>query len=209
MALAESDRSRVWKLNRWLGLRFGYLFYHLQLSANMLSAARVALALCGFYLLSRAGVGHVWEPVFGLILIAWQVNLDFADGAIARAQKEPSAIGMEMDGLPNELSRMAVLVLLGIYTQNTILILVSVAISSILIGFLEKTMARMPAQGVAGLVKTLARRLVSVVFMLIVLPTVLSACRVLGIPLAPLACVLLGIYGLLAVVWMGICTVKM
>ena len=120
MVLAESETSIIWKVNRWFGLRFGYVFYRLGFSANLLSAVRLILAFLGFYFLSFADSGSVWKPVMGFFIIVWQVNLDFADGAIARAHKKSSDFGEKLDGLGNAASRAAIIILFGYYTKSAL-----------------------------------------------------------------------------------------
>jgi len=49
-SVTEKDKSVFWHINRWVGLRFAYLFYLLGFSANFLSIVRVGLAALGLYL---------------------------------------------------------------------------------------------------------------------------------------------------------------
>ena len=39
--LKEQEKSGLYKANRWLGLRFSYIFYYLRFSTNILSKALV------------------------------------------------------------------------------------------------------------------------------------------------------------------------
>ena len=203
--LAESERSLVWKVNRRLGLRFAYLFYHLGFSANLLSAMRLILAFLGFYFLSLANSGNVWRPVFGLLIIAWQVNLDFADGAIARVQNKSTAFGEKLDGLGNTASRAAVIILFGYYSKSALWLWASVFSGIVLSAFWDSTASLVFKQERLGKIRKLFRLSSSVVFTLIILPFVIVFFGVFGLPLREFSYIITGCYAALAVLWLMIC----
>jgi phosphatidylglycerophosphate synthase len=136
MAKSEASRSLVYMTNRWIGLGFAYVFYHLRIPANVLSVMRLAVALAGLYLISYVTTGHKWQPLLGVLLLVWQVNLDFADGAVARAEGRTSRLGDKLDRLPNDASRAAVLLLAGFLANNTAVFLVSAFSVYVLITFI-------------------------------------------------------------------------
>ena len=68
-------------------------------------------------------------------MIFWQINLDFADGALARAQGTSSKLGELLDGLANAFCRSAIIILMGYFTDNIIMLILSFASSFILVSF--------------------------------------------------------------------------
>ncbi len=205
MALAESERSIVWKINRWFGLKFGYVFYHLGFSANLLSAMRLIMAFLGFYFLSFADSGSVWKPILGFFIIAWQVNLDFADGAIARVQNTSPDFGEQLDGLGNKASRAALIILFGYYTESAFWLWVSVFSGFVLSAFWDSTASFVFRQGRLDNIRKLFRLSSSVVFALIILPSVIVLFSVLDLPLREFSYMVTGCYAALAVLWLTIC----
>ena len=205
MVLAEAKRSIIWKINRWFGLRFGYVFYHLGFSANLLSAMRLILAFLGFYFLSFADSGSAWKPVLGFFIIVWQVNLDFADGAIARLHKKSSDFGEKLDGLGNAASRAAVIILFGYYTESSFWLWLSVFSGFVLSAFWDSTASFVFRQGRLDNIRKLFRLSSSVVFTLIILPSVIVLFSVLGLPLREFSNIITGCYAALAVLWLAIC----
>ena len=205
MVLAESETSIIWKVNRWFGLRFGYVFYRLGFSANLLSAVRLILAFLGFYFLSFADSGSVWKPVMGFFIIVWQVNLDFADGAIARAHKKSSDFGEKLDGLGNAASRAAIIILFGYYTKSALWLWVSVFSGFVLSAFWDSTASFVFRQRRLENIRKLFRLSSSVVFMLIILPFVIVMFGVFGLPLQELSYIVSSCYAALAVLWLAIC----
>ena len=203
--LAESERSLVWKVNRWFGLRFGYVFYRLGFSANLLSAMRLILAFLGFYFLSFANSGSVWKPVMGFFIISWQVNLDFADGAIARIQNTSSGLGGQLDGLGNAASRAAVIILFGYYTKSALWLWASVFAGILLSAFWDSTASVVFKQERLDKIRKLFRLSSSVVFTLIILPFVIVFFGVFGLPLREFSYIITGCYAALAVLWLMIC----
>ena len=140
-SVTEKDKSVIFHMNRWLGLRFAYLFYHLGFSANLLSILRVALAAFGLYLVFYYLFSNIFVPVIGVLLLAWQVNLDFADGAIARVTSKSSVLGEKLDGLANDFSRGAVLILISSFSSHYYMIIISIFTVFILIKFFAETFA--------------------------------------------------------------------
>lgn len=210
MSLAEGEaaRSFIYKANRWLGLRFAYLFYCLGFSANLLSALRVILAFWGFYLLSFAKTGLTWQPILGFFIIAWQVNLDFADGAIARAQSKSSDFGQQMDGLANVAARAAIIILWGYYTENILLIWVSVFSSLVLSFFWDSTANLIFQQGRVDNIRRIYRLSSSVFLSLIIVPLTMVILGIFDLFLKEVSCIVTMCYSALALLWLGLCCFK-
>jgi len=74
--IEEDNRSIFWKINRYIGLRFAFLFNWLGFSANALSFFRFLLTLFGLYFISFVVYNNKWLPIIGAMLIFWQINLD-------------------------------------------------------------------------------------------------------------------------------------
>jgi len=133
--IEEYDRSIFWKINRYIGLRFAFLFNWLGFSANTLSFVRFLLILFGLYFIHFIIYNVKCFPIIGAILIIWQVNLDFADGALARVQGTSNKLGELLDGLANAFFRSAIIILMGFFTNNIVMLILSLASSFILVSF--------------------------------------------------------------------------
>jgi phosphatidylglycerophosphate synthase len=206
MKMQEAGRSLVFKTQRHIGLYAAYMLHRLKVSANILDIIRVILAVLAVSLLWMFRT-DIWLAGVAVLLMYLQVFLDFVDGALARLSG-PACFGEEMDGLPNELSRSSMFILLGMCTENFVLVFISVAVACVLIGFLERTASRIPISGFSGLFRKITYRLLSVVFMLIVLPGILLTCIGFNVSLIVVSYVLLGIYVIFAALWLVLCAVK-
>ena len=197
--LEELDKSILWKANRWLGLRFSYIFYHMRFSANMLSIFRCFLVILGFYLLSLISADMKYEPMIGAFILTWQVNLDFADGSIARVQGKFSPLGEEIDGLANALSRFMLIVLFGFLTNNLFIIIVSIFIAYTLIVFLRVSEEQV---GVLkkGSISSFYRIMLTVPVMVIIWPLIIGIFSLLGINIIILSYTIVFFYSILAVI---------
>ena len=205
-SLTEKDKSVFWKINRWVGLRFAYLFYHLGFSANFLSIMRVALAALGLYLVFYPLFSKIFDPVIGIFLLVWQVNLDFADGSINRVVNgKPTLIGLNIDGLANDVARGAVLILISLSTEINYLLMIGLVTSFILIKFLAETFAlveRYYSWSQYPFSIKLLRKLLSVPLMVVVLPTIIAILNILNYQLTLFALLITTIYTLLAISWL-------
>jgi phosphatidylglycerophosphate synthase len=202
MAQKEANRSWIWKVNRWLGLRFAYLFYHLGFSANLLSSLRVILAFCGFYLLARVKYGDVWQPLVGAIILAWQINLDYADGPIARVQGKSSELGEKMDGLANAASRSVVLILAGFLTDNLVLFIASAFSAYIIVTFISITKMRIKTTGKWKSLALVFRFFLYVPVMGFVLPLLIAVHGLLEMKVDLFSYIIVFLYSGLALIWL-------
>jgi phosphatidylglycerophosphate synthase len=202
MELQEAEKSIVWKVNRWLGLRFAYIFYHFGFSANLLSVFRCFLALIGFYLISLVEVGNKWAPILGVLILAWQINLDYADGSIARAQGKSSEFGEKMDGMANACSRIIVLILAGFLTSNSIIFLISSFSAYVLVVFIPFSKLRIKKLGRLRLVAWIYQALLYVPVMVLLLPLVFGLHGVLGLEVVTFSYIVVYTYSVLAVLWL-------
>ena len=205
-SVTEKDKSVFWKINRWVGLRFAYLFYHLGFSANFLSIMRVALAALGLYLVFYPLFSKIFDPVIGIFLLVWQVNLDFSDGSINRVVNgKPTLIGVNIDGLANDVARGAVLILISLSTEINYLFMVGLVTSFILIKFLAETFALVEEYygwSQYPFPIKLLRKLLSVPIMVVALPTLLGISNILEYQSMVVALLITTIYTLLAISWL-------
>lgn len=205
MAEAESKRSVVWKISRWLGIRFAYVFYHLGFSANLLSIFRCILALTGFYLLSLITTGNKWAPVLGAFLLAWQIILDYADGPIARVQGKSSELGEKMDGLANAFSRPLFIILAGFLTRSPILFLISIFSAYVVTVFIPESNVKIKTSGLWRPVALIYRISLYVPVMVFGLPLLIGIHGILGFSIVIFSYIVVCFYTALASLWLFLC----
>ena len=205
-SVTEKDKSVFWHINRWVGLRFAYLFYLLGFSANFLSIVRVGLAALGLYLVFYPWFSDIYDPVIGIFLLVWQVNLDFADGSINRVVNgKPTLIGLNIDGLANDVARGAVLILISFSAATNYLFIIGIVTSFILIKFLAETFAlveKFYGWSQYPFPIKLLRKLLSVPLMFVALPTIIATLNILDYQITLVALLITTIYTLLAISWL-------
>ena len=205
-SVTEKDKSVFWHINRWVGLRFAYLFYLLGFSANFLSIVRVGLAALGLYLVFYPWFSDIYDPVIGIFLLVWQVNLDFADGSINRVVNgKPTLIGLNIDGLANDVARGAVLILISFSAATNYLFIIGIVTSFILIKFLAETFAlveKFYGWSQYPFSIKLLRKLLSVPLMVVALPTIIATLNILDYQITLVALLITTIYTLLAISWL-------
>ena len=205
-SVTEKDKSVFWHINRWVGLRFAYLFYLLGFSANFLSIVRVGLAALGLYLVFYPWFSDIYDPVIGIFLLVWQVNLDFADGSINRVVNgKPTLIGLNIDGLANDVTRGAVLILISFSAATNYLFIIGIVTSFILIKFLAETFAlveKFYGWSQYPFPIKLLRKLLSVPLMVVALPTIIATLNILDYQITLVALLITTIYTLLAISWL-------
>ena len=205
-SVTEKDKSVFWHINRWVGIRFAYLFYLLGFSANFLSIVRVGLAALGLYLVFYPWFSDIYDPVIGIFLLVWQVNLDFADGSINRVVNgKPTLIGLNIDGLANDVARGAVLILISFSAATNYLFIIGIVTSFILIKFLAETfplVERFYGWSLYPFPIKLVRKLLSVPLMVVALPTIIATLNILDYQITLVALLITTIYTLLAISWL-------
>ena len=204
-SVTEKDNSVIFHMNRWVGLRFAYLFYHLGFSANLLSIIRVALAALGLYLVFYHWLDNNYDPVIGIFLLAWQVNLDFADGAIARVSNKSSVLGEKLDGLANDFARGALLILISISTGWNYVFIIGMAASFILVKFFAETFVlveKFYGWSQYPFSIKLLRKLLSVPLMVVAIPTIIAILNILDYQITLVAMLITTIYTMLAISWL-------
>ena len=211
-SVTEKDKSVFWHINRWVGLRFAYLFYLLGFSANFLSIVRVGLAALGLYLVFYPWFSDIYDPVIGIFLLVWQVNLDFADGSINRVVNgKPTLIGLNIDGLANDVARGAVLILISFSAATNYLFIIGIVTSFILIKFLAETFAlveKFYGWSQYPFPIKLLRKLLSVPLMVVALPTIIAILNILDYQITLVAMLITTIYALLAISWLIVVSIS-
>ena len=205
-SVTEKDKSVFWHINRWVGLRFAYLFYLLGFSANFLSIVRVGLAALGLYLVFYPWFSDIYDPVIGIFLLVWQVNLDFADGSINRVVNgKPTLIGLNIDGLANDVARGAVLILISFSAATNYLFIIGIVTSFILIKFLAETFVlveKFYGWSQYPFSIKLLRKLLSVPLMVVAIPTIIAILNILDYQITLVAMLITTIYTMLAISWL-------
>ena len=120
----EKNKSIIWKINRYVGVVQSFLFNMIGIKANALSMIRVVIAFFGIILLFVSD--NLFYLLLGFVLIIWQVNLDFADGALARANQSNDPNGLIIDGLGNEFTRIFFILMASFYSLSTIFFVLGV-----------------------------------------------------------------------------------
>ena len=138
--------------------------------------------------------------------MVWQVNLDFADGSINRVVNgKPTLIGLNIDGLANDVARGAVLILISFSATTNYLFIIGIVTSFILIKFLAETFAlveKFYGWSQYPFPIKLLRKLLSVPLMVVALPTIIATLNILDYQITLVALLITTIYTLLAISWL-------
>ncbi|MBI2501031.1 MAG: CDP-alcohol phosphatidyltransferase family protein [Deltaproteobacteria bacterium] len=189
---------------KWLGLRFAYLLHKIGISANAVDMLGIFLSFLGFTFMLRAVSGEKLLPLAGLLILYFHVFLDFVDGAIARAQNTLGPIGAILDELGCFVDRVALLILLGIFAGHSLYVLGNVFAAGILLYLLPSIRANIPKRGLVGIFCRICCNkysLLSVRFMLALLPLFIVLTGYLGISLEAVSRFISTIYITIAVFW--------
>ena len=84
---------------KYLAIRFGFILFKLNISANFLDTISLVLSIVGFYFLSISIDGYKLLPIIGVLIIFFHVWVDFIDGVIAKARGQISFVGHQFDNL--------------------------------------------------------------------------------------------------------------
>lgn len=193
---------------KWVAMRFGYLLYCLGWTANMVDVAGLALSLAGFILMGTALSGHRVLPLLGIALLYFHIFIDFVDGPIAKAREECGPIGALLDNIGCNIDRFALLVLLGIFAGGPTWILVNTFVAGILIFFMPPARREFSDDGWAGvLCKIYCHKysLLSVRFMLVILPLFLGVAILSRWNLVAISRWLAAVYSLATAGWLILC----
>lgn len=195
-------------LVRWIALKVAYLGFRMNISANVIDVFGVFLSLTGFLLLSTALTGEKFLSSVGALLIFFHVFLDFVNGPIPKACGTCTKIGAFLDDFGCDMDRCAVLVLLGIFTQSTPMILASVFVAGVTVFFVPYAYVEMPKEGWIGqLCRIYVHKysFLSVRVMLWGLPLFLAIAILKSWNLQAISLILLVFYAIMASLWLFLC----
>ena len=204
----RKDKGPLWKVGKWSGIRIAYVLYRLGITANIIDLFGILMSVVAFVFLLRALQGEKLLPVLGILLIDIHMLIDFIDGSVARARRECSLIGWELDEIGCELDRVLLLALFGIYSGHPFLILLNVFSGFMIFELINPTWDFFPEEGFVGKLKHIYRNRLSinsVRVMLGLLMAFLGVVIVLGLPLEEIATGISIFYGVSMLVWLIFC----
>lgn len=203
LAIEESHKDIIFRSHRWTGLRLAYIFYRLGMSGNFISISRMSISIISFYLISLAVKGSVWLPLIGVFLLYGQNILDYSDGAVARASGKASKLGKELEESVNVYSRGVILVLISVFTKN-VFIVAATAFSSFVLVHFRVGLRNKILHNIKS-VKLFYRIVLSIQFMLFVLPMLIVLNNTLKWHIIIFSYIVAGFYALLAILWLFLC----
>lgn len=154
----------VW--NRAIAWREAYFLHNLGVTGNMVSLFRIFLGLLSLFLFSALRFGDITKPLLGVMLMAWQINLDGVDGALARAQDKTSDFGTALDNLGIDYVRTGLFILIAYMSDNMYLGILSLFVSYVLVTFRQYVLG----VDVSIFMDWLASKLIYVPIFLVLLP---------------------------------------
>ena len=178
----------------------------MKFSANFVSVLRFLLSCCSIFFISLAREGNIFWPSWGILLMAFQVTMDFADGPIARIHGKCNNLGEKLDGLSNTSSRAAIIILFGFFTSNNLLLWISVFSGIVLSLFWDITAKNIFKNGRLNKTYMLFRLSSSVVLVVLILPIMILIINILSFPLREFSCLITILYAALAILWLIICS---
>ncbi len=205
----RKEKGIINNLVKWLGLRAGFVFYKLGITANLLDIIGIIISFFAFYLLMTSMLfGDKYYAVIGVMLIFFHVWIDYIDGAIAKASNSCSPVGAALDDIGCSMDRFIMLILLGIVTNNNIIVLANTMSSVILIILYSKTVDKVPDSGIYLTIKQIYKNnksFLSVRFMLGLLPLYLLSAILLDWDMAFICTIISAFYIFAAAVWLITC----
>ena len=205
MAIEESSKNIIFRSHRWIGLRSGYVFYQLGMSANFISIGRMFISIISFYFISLAIKEIIWMPLIGAFLLYGQNILDYSDGAVARASGKTTKLGKALDEIVNVASRGGILVLVGAFTENIFIIAVSAFSAFILINFRHALRNKIRQNKKFKAVNSFYRIVLSLQFMLFILPLLIVLNIISSFDLVIFSYIVVWFYIVLAILWILLC----
>lgn len=205
MVKEYAQKNIIHRIHRWIGLFWGYILYHLGFSANLIDVARLAISLFALYLISLLLVGEKWLALLGAFLFYGQNLLDAADGSVARVRNQLTKLGEILDRIVNSFSRIAILILIGVFTQNITVIIFSIFSAFMLIIFREETSLVLPPNILFKIINMIYRASLFIQTLLFILPFILALINLFGFSIIIICYVISFYYLFLAVFWLVIC----
>jgi phosphatidylglycerophosphate synthase len=195
-------------LVKWFAIRVGFVLYKAGISANALDALGIVLTLSGYFLMLGARDGVLLWPAVGVLILYSHIFLDFFDGAIAKASGVTSALGHELDNVGLDIDRLAMFVLLGVFTENAYVVLANSFAAFILIVLMPATQQWISPTEISGAVLRIYTNRYSVCgcrFILVLLPLGVLVATASGLGVVAYGQAASLVYVGLAGLWLMLC----
>ena len=144
-------------------------------------------------------------PLTGAFILYGQNILDYADGVVARAFGKTSPFGKELDEIVNVASRGSILVITASFTGNIFVIVLSTFSAFILINFKEALEKKRIRDTKLKVVKLFYRVILSIQFMLFILPLLIVLNNILNVNLTLFSYIVTLFYTTIATTWLLLC----
>lgn len=207
IAIKYAQKNFIHRSHRWVGLIFAYVLYHLGISANLIDVGRIAVSFFSLYLLSFILKGNIWLPIFAAFLLYGQHVFDAVDGPVARARRETTKLGEVLDALVDDSSRGATLVLIGLFTQNILIVIVNCFSAFILINLRAAAGSKLPPGFLFKVIMIIFRVSLFIQVMLFIIPLALALMNSFGLSVLIISYVVSFYYLFLAVFWIILCLI--
>jgi len=128
-------------LIKFFSLRFAYLLFRFNISANFLTIFSAFLTLPCFYLLYEGTQNtNIIFIISGYSLIGIVLFIDFVDGSLAKINKFSYAAGDVLDNLPPDIIKIGSILFFGVITGSKLFILLAFISSIIICYYLPATL---------------------------------------------------------------------
>lgn len=199
----EAQKNIFVPLSRWVAVREAFVLHHLGVTGNMVSLFRIVLAVVALFLYGRFVEGALISPIAGILLMAWQLNLDGVDGALARAQERVSDFGDAIDNLGIDYARTCFWVLVGAMTGDIRMVILTVLAGYLLVPFRQYSAGRS-----VGKFDEFVRYFLYIPVLWVIVPTLMLILKALSVPPISVAYGVSSFYVGLAATWFLVCLWK-
>lgn len=125
---------------KFLALRFSFILYRLNISANFLSFISVLIAIPSFWLLINGFYeNNFQELLYGYFLVILILFIDFADGPLSKINNYEFAAGDNLDNLPPDVVKAGIFIYLGLISGNLVISIISFITAVISLVYIPKS----------------------------------------------------------------------
>lgn len=196
----EASKNFFVPLSRWVAVREAYFLHGFGVTGNIVSIFRIFLGVAALYLFSLLGRAGLFYPILGVVLMAWQLNLDSVDGALARAQGKSSEIGNALDNLGIDFVRAAFFCLIGVMSNHMLVVILGILAGHLLVTFRQYILFIPDFK-----FDSFVRNFIYVPVLLVILPLIIICLVFMGNS-AAMVCTLVSLFYIaLAVLWFVVC----
>lgn len=122
-------------LIKYFSLRFAYVLYRINVSANLLTIFSAFLTIpCFYFLYEGINLENFYYLFLGYFLIGLILFIDFVDGSLARINRFSYAAGEALDNLPPDIIRIGSILFFGVMTGSKTFMLLAF-VSSIVVSY--------------------------------------------------------------------------